>query len=765
MSHLKPKETMFGTLAHGKRHRSSRFLWLLILAFPASLGVGCTDDEGPPEGHGQDTHRTVEMASTTGPMAKLLNDEFDRHYKDVEGMTFDQLKAAHTPSYLMQLDFSPRDAAYYQDFIGKFKLSGKAVDILDTLGFVVLPSPSRQFSEWSEFRSPGAGSADIYYRVFSNDLPVFISADSILHAWHRSFDRLLETTEEYVLFDLLSALLTSTMTGLDDQNQAGQDALFYLSVARKLLEPDSDVPASVAAETNRFLALIAKKDLTETRFMGVNTAIDFSQFIPRGHYTHSEKLEQYFMAMMWLGRTDLVLHDTNPNAEPRPREEAAAVAMVGAIETTGAAARLAQLDSYYEVLVGSTNALTPLALLSLCEERGLVGCTGDKAIREEIYAKQPSPSYSSRVFTDVPPISLRFFPQRFAYGAWVTSRTTIPRLKPAVQGGRSMAMPEDVVFALGADRALQYLSEDMSRPHRENLPATLEAVRRTIDSVPPTDLDNTIFNNWLEALEVLASPSTGDSLPQVMRTGPWHDRKMEATLASWSELRHDTILIVEQSTGGIGCQYPEGYVEPLPELYRLLAAGATRLQDAYADLKVEEIHTFSTLPQFISHWQAQMEKLASLAEKELAGAPMDEADLLFLNQIVDLHGDSYYGDRLFDGWYPRLYWTPWWSSSSNPEEIDFFSASPSGVSEPLVADVHTDADQRLALEVATSHPGLMILAVDNGGDISLYGGPVSNYYQFHVALSNRMTDDQWLDKIESGDPPPRPTFSSSYWAD
>lgn len=32
--------------------------------------------------------------------------------------------------------------------------------------------------------------ADVFYRVFNDDLPVFISADSALHAWHYSFTRL-----------------------------------------------------------------------------------------------------------------------------------------------------------------------------------------------------------------------------------------------------------------------------------------------------------------------------------------------------------------------------------------------------------------------------------------------------------------------------------------------------------------------------------------------------------------------------------------------
>lgn len=40
---------------------------------------------------------------------------------------------------------------------------------------------------------------------------------------------------------------------------------------------------------------------------GPGCAYDFSQFKPRGHYTETPELEQYFRAMIWLGRTDIML--------------------------------------------------------------------------------------------------------------------------------------------------------------------------------------------------------------------------------------------------------------------------------------------------------------------------------------------------------------------------------------------------------------------------------------------------------------------------
>jgi hypothetical protein len=335
-------------------------------------------------------------------------------------------------------------------------------------------------------------------------------------------------------------------------------------------------------------------------------------------------------------------------------------------------------------------------------------------------------------------------------------------LKPAVIGGRAMAMPEDVAFALGSDRAVEYFAQEMQREHRQNLPATLAAARKTMEAIKPTDLDDTIFNNWLEGLMALSKPGLEQALPQVMRTAAWHDRKLESVLASWTELRHDTILIVEQSTGGIGCQYPKGYVEPAPALYKALERAAELLARVYADGS----YSLNNVGVCMDHWRTTLQRLIALAEKEIAGKPMSEEDLEFLNKTADLHGSSYYGDRMFDGWYPQLFWTPHWkpSNASDPYGRDF-DEHPSGNSEPIVADVHTDAENGRALEVATGNPGLMIVAIDNQGDISLYGGPASSYFTFDVPLQERMTDEQWQEQVLSGNLPQRPAFAQGYWAD
>jgi hypothetical protein len=730
----------------------------LLVAMSCSQGEIPAADPGPAPPGGPDPRLTQAPSALVGPLAARLNDELGKHHDAEQGLTYEKLLERHRPAYATALGFDPATAAYHDGFVEKFQLSETARAHLAKDGFVVVPSPAMTGASTAVPKAAGAGPADVYYRVFASDLPVFISADSILHAYHRSFDALLKAAEQQGMATVLGSLLDGSIAQLSaGADQASLDARTYLTVAAALLDPSLSVPLDIRPEVERWIALVDAGSLAEVEFLGAPTTIDFSQFKPRGHYTATELLKRYFRAMMWVGRTDLVLAGTSP---PRPREEAAARAIAGTLSSPSQKALFMQMDAFYGALVGRTNALTPLALLDLCEKAGLPSCKGDASSMAAAYAAQPPPDYSSRVFAgDTPPVAMRFFPQRFAYCSWVTTRTTTPRLQPAVPGGRAMAMPEDVAFALGSDRAAEYLADDMKQPGREDLPATLEAVRATMDAIPPQSLEPTVMNDWLEGLRAHARTDIDPALPAVMRTALWHDHKLETTLASWAELRHDTILVAEQSTGGDGCQYPKGYVEPSLGLYEALAQGIDRMRPVFTD----KVVPYGNTSAFFDHWAMVLAHLSSMVGEERAGKPMSAEELAFLGETVDLHITPYTHLRAFDGWYPGLFWMLSWSSAGLS---DFASAEhPSGLSEPIVADVHTDAENGLALEVATEHPGLLVVAIDNNGDTAVYGGPASSYRSFHQPLGDRLDDAQWNARVDAGALPPRPAFASPYWVE
>ncbi|KAG6572882.1 uncharacterized protein IUM83_15517 [Phytophthora cinnamomi] len=49
-------------------------------------------------------------------------------------------------------------------------------------------------------RMPAKSFADAYDQLYRDDMPVFVTSDSVLHAWHRSFDAFLVELEVEILF-------------------------------------------------------------------------------------------------------------------------------------------------------------------------------------------------------------------------------------------------------------------------------------------------------------------------------------------------------------------------------------------------------------------------------------------------------------------------------------------------------------------------------------------------------------------------------------
>ena len=721
----------------------------------------------------------------------LVRRTFNRHVSRIAGLSLADLERLHDPPYLAKVRFDVRGADYHDRFVARFDIPRPAQAVLDRLGFVVLPAPARG-------KGPvkvAAGPADIYYRVFAADLPVFISADSVLHAWHRSFEEVLAVSEEALMWENLHEVLFLTTRKLDASRRDQRDAWLYLAVALSLLRPEWKPPAPFAERLGAIRDAVHEGVPWPVRWLGRRVMVDFSQLRPRGHYTRSVHLKRYFRAMTWLGRMELTLHD-GLRRRGVARDAAAARALLAALRRSGAMPALDRLDRYYAAMAGQTNALGPRRLLRLCQKAGVPDCRRSNDTLRRAYASLGPPAYSGRFDADDREnVTLRLVPQRFDYGAWVMSRATVPELAAPTKDGRTMASPLDVAFALGADRALTHLGPELGRPGRERLPAVLEATRLTLQHVPPTRLADSVNNHWLEALIALARTQTGERVPQAMRTAAWHDRKLEAVLASWTELRHDTVLMVEQAVGGIGCQFPRGYVDPVPGLYRSLRRAARRLAALLGDggkglaarHRPPEPKTggwldgewpravrghLDKLPAFLQRFERTMARLTRIAEAELAGKVMPRSDLDFINRTVDRHAVGYGGTRLYDGWYPALYWTPGWghelSDFMKPRDWPRKAGPPpshiaAGISKPNTADVQTDADRARVLQLAVGHPELLVLAIeDHHGHVTLYGGPVYSFYQLELPLTQRMTDREWRLLLDGKSPPRPPPFARSY---
>src|SRR6266851_1013808 len=93
-------------------------------------------------------------------------------------------------------------------------------------------------------RPGGASFAEVFYNLWYSDLPVFISTDAMLQAWHRTYDAMLEEIEETYLYnsvqimlDGMAGRLTAASAEVGDGvlRDSSLDADYFLAVARSLL--------------------------------------------------------------------------------------------------------------------------------------------------------------------------------------------------------------------------------------------------------------------------------------------------------------------------------------------------------------------------------------------------------------------------------------------------------------------------------------------------------------------------------------------------
>ena len=674
----------------------------------------------------------------------------DLEYRDLLG----ELGARATPD--SGPGFDPTQVAYWKDIEAKLKLTPEQRSLYQRTGLVALPG------------GYGTSMGASYLTTFRLDLPVLITSDSILHALHRSFDSILLGLELRCFGRELEKVLDETHRAL--AAKAGEvadtalreslgDVDLYLTVARRLLAGEhnrlwngkrgevADIKSMLGndATADELTEAVADLKMKVARSLfGESRVLDFSQFKPRGHYADNPMLQCYFRAMMWLGRADLGFR------LDKDRGLRAAALMSLLLVQSGQLERFSAVDRAIQFLIGVSDNTGPVEVARVLTASGLdnlhslaspgslaafkqglrkAGLTG-QLIRSQYLAGNSGPGAEAPL-----PDMFQVFGQRFVFDSFVLSKLVFDSIRYHDQPvERTMPTGLDVMAALGNNEAVLLLEPELEKWHYAS---NLLAARMLTKTQPPETWNVSAYNIWISALGQLGDLPTGQ-VPAVMRSQTWQRKQLQTQLASWAELRHDTILYAKQSfTGGIICEYPAGYVEPYPELYARLAFLAEQERQWLEAADFSDKH----ISEYLQRFATTVRRLERLARKELAGQPFDRDDIKFIKDTIHVttRGGGCAPVHVYTGWYAQLFY------NGEPNEWN-----------AIVADVHTDPNSQHALEVATGGVDLLVAAIDNGTDRAAYVGPIYTYYEF--AAPERLTDEEWRSKIHSKDIPERPSW-------
>lgn len=676
-----------------------------------------------------------------------------------------------------KLEYDPLGAEYVDLITETYPLSESQEEVFRDNGFVVLDD--QRFGSFLE----GFG------RLFSLDMPVYISADSMMDALHLSFERVLMTVEKELLISELDTMLTKMEGGIkdldrysggDDIEQELDDVAFWIGTARSLLA-GGKIPSArgVDARVEEFLAYVTEEGCRSITLFGSPQVEDFSQFKPRSHYALSEELSNYFRAMMWTQRMGMKFMQL-------PRHASAAFLLSRCLDDTGAMDHWHTIDALVETFVGTSDSLTPDGMLDLASTSKVLTVSDfyedssfkdlvrtaleTGAGRQLINSQVTRADFTDEGLTPIPP-AYHLMGQRFIVDSFIFTNVVFDRVcRPGCpepcgknfpqECGRLMPSPLDAWCVLGNKATVSLLNSELETfDYHKNL-AALDWIVASYDEEFWTE---NLYNVWLSSLRTLNVDTTQAPYPSVMQTEAWHQRILHAQLASWAQLRHDTLLYAKPSYTFVGqCDYPDAWVDPYPDLYNKLADFADNALARFTPLGVFDLPSGANLQAYFENLRAHSQKLASVAQAELEGMPLSEEQALFIKDVWKLIRGHYSPDYV-DGWYQDLIF----------QTRDDWQVAPEGLSlpeeyNPTIADIHTDPNSSNVLHVGVAQPNLMLLSVKTDCATRAYLGPVFSYHEIARPNLHRMTDEEWKLETEETEwnpdrePPPRPEWTRAF---
>ncbi|MFH1836349.1 MAG: DUF3160 domain-containing protein [Methanobacteriota archaeon] len=727
------------------------------------------------------------------------------------------------PQY--NLPLSTSQILNYNYFLKKVPLSREEAELMSNNGFVVIQN---------SFNKREDSITQPYSNLKYADVPIFVTSDSLLHVYHLLFDETLRQIEEREFYDSIWGISMDLFqdsvekynnTSRFETSEALRRNVAYFSVALELLKPNTEqvkicsgsdwkckgvqesffrkdeldiysfnTPLFVKDEVEEELALIRGH-------VGLNASPlfvykeDYSQYVPRGHYASSERLKNYFKAVMWYGRMSMLLKGTDqvgagercvsvPPCKALISEYDAQIqtmqASLIADELSKNQGLLDKWERIYTVTsfyVGFSDDLGPYeyidALNSVFDgEFDLNDLSQEKIglLKAKLAEHRPPKIYGGTgLCTYMPPFTpeqadecldytkgFRFMGQRFIPDSYMFSNLISPYVGDfhgkncgevftceSTLGGPQRVFPRglDVMALLGSSRAADLLIElgDTEYSGRDSegnnvsYETAFNELRGEFNGFDEVDWNRNLYWSWLHTLKPLLN-DYGGGYPTFMQTRAWQDKSLTTALASWAELRHDTILYAKQSSSGVwGAVVPRefevvGYVEPVPEFYNRLLALTRMTKNGLSDMDVldnSSKRSFNKLDEIL-------QRLVNISTMELENEILTQSDYDFIKN---------FGDTL-DG-----------VISDVPRESRKTT---------IIADVHTDLNTKQVLEEGVGPVKLIVVAyMLPDGRILVGAGPVMTYYEFKHPLSDRLTDDGWK-KMLASNPPKDPEWVGNY---
>lgn len=564
----------------------------------------------------------------------------------------------------------------------------------------------------------------------------FITTDSVVHLYHIIYLGMMEDMEQNSLKQKLMALSKNCLDNalLDYKEAKGDEkdvlmrnaALFLCAVDLLEAEYDGEVPSEVRALVDDELKNIKAEGNAASNITGND--IDYSQFKVRGNYTKNENLKKYFKVNMLYSQELVRLENPDGSINLDALKQAILISRHMLKDETSF--KLWQ-DIYKPIsfLVENTEDITPIDIYTSISK-----VTKDNTIDAILDEKVLSAVADDIANTDDPKIKpdsgkvFAFLPQRAVVdNTWLQNLVDTNRMskRPVVSGVDLMAL-------LGNS-----LAERLTLTNEDNLKwdkfeEKYEETKAMVDARTDKEEKANIYRTWLWVLKAFNN-EYGEGYPDFMRSERWQYKDLNTALASWAQLKHDTVLYAKQFGAEMGGDEPtiiKHYVEPNVNLYRRVKYLVGLTMDADEKYSLLNNDQKARLKDF----DDMLEFLIKVSIEELKDETTSDED----NDRLGVIGGEM--ENIFIAF--------------NKDDVNGeYEIRPSERDTANIADIQkigsndVDKPEGSFLEVGSGSFSYMTAIYRLDGKYFVGSGPVMNYYEFYS--EDRLTNDDFKELLSN----------------
>lgn len=579
----------------------------------------------------------------------------------------------------------------------------------------------------------------VYDENYYDYTPGFITTDLYLQVLHMHISKEMQSLEEEKMAPLLTSLIQEQYNAAKRIEESAHDSQMkksaawnqvYYAVALSLITgKKQEVPPEYAHFYQYESEHAESGEGFKSDFTG-DSLMDYTQFQPRGNYMRSDSLKRYFKCVKWLNSASIYL-DENAGLSR------AILMAVGLLQSEASLKNYNAFSTIINFLAGEENNLSFSHLLKILREykdkktEELLSEENLQAIRSALYASDPAKMHPEganlRTENFLTRKKLLFTAGRYTFDGEILQRLVhIARHDLNARPKRPFPKALDVFAVMGNKTAEDILLNVYKEKQVwENYPDTLDALKRKFQDFNNWNLS--IYNKSMEA--ILSLRQQNSSTPYFMQLPNWQKKNLNTMLASWTELKHDMVLYIEQPSGaemGDGGEIPPpqkiAYVEPQTEFWKKCIG--------LLELNKKMLEENGLMSEKLEYRNKELSELAAfffrISNKELAGEKISNEEFDTL---------SYIGGKIENLTLNII--------ESNEGFISQVSTPERYIA--VATDVYTYNDK--CLEEAVGMADEIYVIAEINGLLYLTRGAVFSHYEFIQPTSNRLTDEHWQKQL------------------